>query len=94
MLLSPALAITADTIAKIAIHLFLEMRGAMDEKYSPHEERSPTAVLKQAMRKIAAIRYLPTVGDIHQAAAERMSAPVFASGAKAFAFIPITARSA
>ena len=72
----PTFAISPEMKAKMKIHLPRERDGHMLEKYSPHEERRPTEVLKHARIKIAAISILPEDGNRKEAAAERISAPV------------------
>ena len=89
---SPIFAITPDTRAKMKIHLPREREGQREEKYSPHEERSPTEVLKHAMMNIAAIRILPYDGSKNDAAAERISAPVLGLSTIENARYPITAK--
>ena len=73
---SPTFAISPEIKAKMRIHLPRERDGQMVEKYSPHDERRPTDVLKHARMKIAAIRILPYDGSKKEAAPERISAPV------------------
>ena len=87
----PAFATMHDIAAKIRIHVLLPIAGMILWKYSPHEERRLTDVLKHAMMKIAAMRNRPMEGKASPAAADNMSAPVDGLDMYACALYPMNA---
>ena len=80
---SPMLEMSILAAAKKPARAGYGMRGSRVWKYCPTQEMSPTQVLKQAMRKMAAKSSCPARPNRVLARAERTSAPVGQSGAAA-----------
>ena len=56
-------------------HPLYEMRGKVSAKYCPIDDTSPTHTLKQAMKKVAAVRAVPATPKCKDAESEMTSAP-------------------